>query len=317
MKKKYLLLTMSLVILSAGLVGCGTNDKTQNELEDLGEVSSDVTEEELTTEPTGEVPEEEDPNVNMEEEDPAVSLYGVEPYEDEQFKVELVDGVLQVTTDFANYTWVQSEVDTSLLDIQKLERAEDDTLDVYTLSPLSEGEMFISFTASAVDETTPNVVYYVDMNVDMDKNVTFIVTPVEEVTEAPPFAIEADEELMPYITAVETAIGSDNMPAVMARSIDIGNQDDMTFVLGVNEITGLEKGVVSEPMMSSIAYSLVVLKFDTNENAVNACAVLEENAPEGKWVCVMPEETTTKVVDDVYVYFFMGPVSSASVVDGM
>lgn len=322
MKRKTLLLTMSLVVLSAGLVGCG-KDKVENVVvEEVPIVDETVSDNDVID---NEVPSDEivaEGEENNEEVVVEENVYGVDTFDDGTLKVELVDGVLQVTTNSTEYNWIHDEVDESWLKVEKLEKEETDALDVYTLTPMVDGPAFIGFTGTSMEDETNSFVYYVDLLSNPEEGITFMVTPPtvdDTIIEEDILPIVADETLSSKIAAVEEkvkeTVGEDNMFMVAVRDVDLTNADDMSYVLGVSELEGLQKGVVSEPMMSSIAYSLVVLEFDTNENATLACETLETNAPIGKWVCVEPETVVTKVVEDKYVYFFMGPVSIGDIVE--
>lgn len=101
---------------------------------------------------------------------------------------------------------------------------------------------------------------------------------------------------------------------VQTESIDLTDKDSMNYYLGVDDLSGLESAAYSEPMMSSIAHSVVALKFDNAEDAKAAAASLKESAPVQKWVCVEPDAVTTKVVYNTYVIFSM---SSADFIDNL
>lgn len=123
--------------------------------------------------------------------------------------------------------------------------------------------------------------------------------------------VTVDEDLNTIFNDSIATIGAGNYPdPYMIRPIDMSSTDDMLYVLGVENVTGMEKGAVMEPMMSSIAFSLVVLKFDTADNASSAAQTLYDAAPQQKWVCVLPEGVFTKVIYDTYLIVFMGPQSS-------
>ena len=101
---------------------------------------------------------------------------------------------------------------------------------------------------------------------------------------------------------------------VQTESIDLTDKDSMNYYLGVDDLSGLESAAYSEPMMSSIAHSVVALKFDNAEDAKAAAASLKESAPVQKWVCVEPDAVTAKVVYNTYVIFSM---SSADFIDNL
>ena len=101
---------------------------------------------------------------------------------------------------------------------------------------------------------------------------------------------------------------------VQTESIDLTDKDSMNYYLGVDDLSGLESAAYSEPMMSSVAHSVVALKFDNAEDAKAAAASLKESAPVQKWVCVEPDAVTAKVVYNTYVIFSM---SSADFIDNL
>ena len=69
------------------------------------------------------------------------------------------------------------------------------------------------------------------------------------------------------------------LPMTGEMEIDQTDADAVAFYLGTNDVT-FKRGVVSEAMISSIAHSVVVLE-------------MEDAAPVGKWVCVVPEQSGT------------------------
>lgn len=92
---------------------------------------------------------------------------------------------------------------------------------------------------------------------------------------------------------------------VQTMPIDISDKDAMEFYLGVKELDGLQSAAFSEPMMSSIAHSVVALKFDNAKDALAAAESLKQTAPVQKWICVEPDAVTTKVFYNTYVIFSM------------
>jgi len=80
--------------------------------------------------------------------------------------------------------------------------------------------------------------------------------------------------------------------------------DDLEIsVLGTDEITYTE-GVVSMPMMSSIAYQCVLLRVD-EADVETAKQALKSNADVNKWVCVSAETMIIESRGDV-IFFMMG-----------
>lgn len=85
--------------------------------------------------------------------------------------------------------------------------------------------------------------------------------------------------------------------------------DDLeSYILGTDEITYTE-GVVSMPMMSSMAYQCVLLR--VNEADVESTKqLLKENANPDKWVCVSAETTLIESRGNV-IFFIMSAKEEA------
>lgn len=79
--------------------------------------------------------------------------------------------------------------------------------------------------------------------------------------------------------------------------------DDLEIsILGTDQITYTE-GVVSMPMMSSMAYQCVLLRVD-EANVESAKQALKDNADLDKWVCVSAETMLVESRGDV-IFFIM------------
>ena len=78
----------------------------------------------------------------------------------------------------------------------------------------------------------------------------------------------------------------DNSPMVSNTEV---TKENMEYYLGTDTID-IEKGIASEPVMSSIAHSVVVIKVadGTDINAVKE--KIKENVNPQKWVCVEAEK---------------------------
>lgn len=123
----------------------------------------------------------------------------------------------------------------------------------------------------------------------------------------------AEEDLDKLINDTLAVLGENNLPGALAtRGINLTDVNDVFFALGVESLDGLNGAAISEPMMTSVAYQLVALRFDDNASAQKAAKSLLETAPTDKWVCVTPDEVKTKVVNDTYVLFFMGSKDAAA-----
>lgn len=89
------------------------------------------------------------------------------------------------------------------------------------------------------------------------------------------------------------------MPNVATQEIDITDADMVQYVTGLENGNDLEYAVVSEPMMSSQAYSLVLVKVKNGVNANDVAKTMNENVDIRKWICVSAEKVYTTTSGDV------------------
>lgn len=82
----------------------------------------------------------------------------------------------------------------------------------------------------------------------------------------------------------------DLFPSIQTQEIDVSDKDMVSFVTGLEDNTKLEYLVVSEPMMSSQAYSLVLAKVKDGVNANEVAKEISEKIDTRKWICVSAEQ---------------------------
>lgn len=89
------------------------------------------------------------------------------------------------------------------------------------------------------------------------------------------------------------------MPNVATQEIDITDDDMVKYVTGLENGNDLEYAVVSEPMMSSQPYSLVLVKVKKGANADNVAKTMKENINTRKWICVSAEKVYATTSGDI------------------
>ena len=89
------------------------------------------------------------------------------------------------------------------------------------------------------------------------------------------------------------------MPGVMTQVIDTSDKDLVKFITGLDNTENLEYVVASEPMMSSQAYSLVLVKVKAGTNTDEIAEQMKENIDTRKWICVSAEKVYTTSSGDV------------------
>lgn len=83
------------------------------------------------------------------------------------------------------------------------------------------------------------------------------------------------------------------MPSVMSQEIDVSDSDTVKAFTGLDSNSDLEYVVVSEPMMSSQAYSLVLAKVKAGADVNKIAKEMNENIDARKWICVTAEKVYT------------------------
>lgn len=84
--------------------------------------------------------------------------------------------------------------------------------------------------------------------------------------------------------------GNENLyPSLMSQLIDVTDSETVNYMTGLENGDDLEALIVSEPMMSSQAYSLVIAKVKADANSDEVAKKMSENINMRKWLCVSAE----------------------------
>lgn len=101
--------------------------------------------------------------------------------------------------------------------------------------------------------------------------------------------ITASEGLVALIDKVYE--GQTNLlPSLQSQVIDVADTNTVTYVTGLENSQDIEFLAVSEPMMSSQAYSLMVAKVKEGVNPSTVAKTMCDSANMNKWVCVSAEK---------------------------
>lgn len=93
----------------------------------------------------------------------------------------------------------------------------------------------------------------------------------------------------------------DTLPNVVTNTIDVTNNDMVKSFTGLENGNDLEYLVVSEPMISSQAYSLVLAKVKDGKNVNEIAKTMSEKVDPRKWICVTAEKLYATNSGDVVV----------------
>ena len=89
--------------------------------------------------------------------------------------------------------------------------------------------------------------------------------------------------------------------SLMTQTIDISNADILKSFTGLSSSENIDGVVASEPMMSSQAYSFVLVKVKDGADANAIAKEMSENIDTRKWICVEAEKLYATSVDNLAV----------------
>ena len=102
--------------------------------------------------------------------------------------------------------------------------------------------------------------------------------------------IQSAEELQNLVTELYTGL-EEKLPGSLATMpVDTTDVEAFKYQTGLSSVEGVEYGIISEPMMSSQAYSLILLKVSDGVDANQIAKTMSESADMRKWICVTAEK---------------------------
>ncbi len=111
--------------------------------------------------------------------------------------------------------------------------------------------------------------------------------------------IKSNDDIKAFIDKIYDEIGRENMMKVESNEIDLKDNDAIYSYVGLSNSENIEYAVVSEPMMTSSAYSFVVMKLKSGVNSKEVAQEVLDNVNPRKWICVEAEQTNVIYNDDI------------------
>lgn len=110
-------------------------------------------------------------------------------------------------------------------------------------------------------------------------------------------AINSAEDLSALVDKIYA--GQKALPSLQTQVIDVTDADSVKLFTGLENGDKLEYAVVSEPMITSQAYSLVLAKVKAGNNANEIAKQMSENVNTNKWICVSAEKVYATSSGDI------------------
>lgn len=90
--------------------------------------------------------------------------------------------------------------------------------------------------------------------------------------------------------------------ALDKMTIDLSDADTVTWLTGISDASLLSDAAISEPMMSSQAYSMVVVRVADAAKAEEVAQTMLDNINPAKWVCVEADDIDAAVYGDLVLF---------------
>lgn len=124
--------------------------------------------------------------------------------------------------------------------------------------------------------------------------------------------VNSAEDLTALVDEIYAGV-SIEMPMLMTQVLEMSEVETVQYMTGLENIDGVEYAVVSEPMMTSQAYSLVLVKVKDGVDANAIAKTMNENINERKWICVTAEKIYTAASGDVVCLVMSNPDTAKTV----
>ena len=91
----------------------------------------------------------------------------------------------------------------------------------------------------------------------------------------------------------------EQLPALQTQVIDTSDSDMVKYVTGLDNANDVDFVVASEPLMTSQAYSLVLVKVKQGVDANEIAKTMKEKIDNRKWICVSAEAVYSTSCKDI------------------
>lgn len=131
------------------------------------------------------------------------------------------------------------------------------------------------------------IVYVIMINTKTNKNISSI-------------KVESADDLVKLIDEVYKGQSEESLPmSLQTQTIDVSDETMVKSFTGLDNGNDLEYLVVSEPMMTSRAYSFVIAKVKNGADANKIAEEMKDKVDSRKWICVSAEKIYTTSSDNI------------------
>lgn len=122
------------------------------------------------------------------------------------------------------------------------------------------------------------------------------------------------EEVAAFLEEMYTNIPTDMVPMSLATTeLDLQDTDTVSYHTGLTDLSQIEGIAISEPMMSSVAYSVVYIRTKEGADVEQIRQTLMDNIDPAKWLCVTAEKQIAGLFGND-IFFVMSAADTADLV---
>ena len=88
-------------------------------------------------------------------------------------------------------------------------------------------------------------------------------------------------------------------------TLDLSDADAVKLIAGLSSTDGIKEISVSEPMMGSQAYSMVLVRVSDSANAASVAQTMKDNINPRKWICVEADDIKAASKGDLALFFMV------------
>lgn len=93
---------------------------------------------------------------------------------------------------------------------------------------------------------------------------------------------------------------------VVTTAMDLTDKDAMRYNAGLSDVSDVTEAVISESMMGSQPYSLVLVRVKEGGDAGKIAKTMYDNIDTRKWICVEADTKTAVSCGDIAMFFMVG-----------
>lgn len=149
-------------------------------------------------------------------------------------------------------------------------------------------------------------------NTDTDRTSDEVQTQTQE--EQGMVHLGSADEVAAFMDEMYANIPTDMVPMSLATmELDLQDTDTVSYHTGLTDLSQIDGIAISEPMMSSVAYSVVYIRTKEGADAEQIRQTLMDNVNPAKWLCVTAEKQVAGLFGDD-IFFVMAAADTADLV---